>query len=125
MQLHNAKFPSVNIDPGEPDLVNGRGLAHRRLTRKQRLRLAADLATRRRRLDPSLGQISLLLGVPAPAIRAEVKARTAQRENGQAKTADVLPLVHAWDNASEDERREAVLAIGPAQIWDVLAAVIA
>jgi hypothetical protein len=77
MQTHSEISPSVN---GSKPPVNGRGLAHRKLSRKQRLSLAADLATRQCRLDPSLGQISAITGMPVAAIRAEIKARAVQAD---------------------------------------------
>jgi hypothetical protein len=103
--------------------LNGRGLAHRKLTNGQRVRLAADLATGQRRLDPSLSQISVMLGVPPAAIRADIKTRAA---NGNVKrNPAAAALIQAWNDASMVEREEAVRALGPARVWDVLANVIA
>jgi hypothetical protein len=122
MQTHNGNLQSVNS--GEPEVVRGRGLAHRKLSRKQRLSLAADLATGQCRLDPSLGQISIITGMPVAAISAETKARATRNGNGHA-TAATEALVRAWDAASEHERELAVRTIGIAAVWDVIASVCA
>src|SRR6516225_3774808 len=72
----------------EPGSVNGRGLAHRKLSYSERVALAADVATRVRRFEPSLGQLSSLFHVNVAAVRAEIKARAAvaANGNGEAKT---------------------------------------
>jgi hypothetical protein len=104
--------------------VNGRGLGHLKLTENELVRLAADMATGTRPFQPSVTQTTLLTGVSATKIRAEIKARAAQYENGWLKETDAI--VHAWDTASSDNvRREAFHIIGPARVWDVLASVIA
>jgi hypothetical protein len=122
MQLHIQNSQSVN--PDEPVAVSGRGLAHRRLTRKQRVQLAADLATGQRRLDPSMGQISVLLGVPSAAIAAEIKARVGRNGNGGKPDSATL-LIQAWDAASDSEREAAVKAVGVGAVWDVITRVVA
>ncbi len=103
--------------------VNGRGLGHLKLTENELVRLAADMATGTRPFQPSMVQVNLLTGVPVAKIRAEIKSRAAQHENGWLKETDAI--VHAWDTASSDDaRREAFRMIGPARVWDVLASVI-
>jgi hypothetical protein len=121
MQIHSENSQSVN---GSKPPVNGRGLAHRKLSRKQRLSLAADLATGQCRLDPSLGQISAITGMPVAAIRAEIKVRAA-RENGRSPKDLAAAIVEAWDKASELEREVAVRTIGIAEVWDVISSVCA
>jgi hypothetical protein len=96
--------------------VSGRGIRRRRLSQKQRVRLAADLASGAVRLDPSIGQVCDLLRIPPAALRTELKARTVKSK--------VAALVVAWDAASEMERAEAISEIGPAEIWDRLAEVV-
>jgi hypothetical protein len=118
MQLHIQNSQSVN--PDEPKPLRGRGLKHRKLTRQERVRLAADLVTGQRRFEPSLGQVTSILDVTAPAVRAEIKAR---RGNGQASVAQAI--VHAWNDASESDREVALEQIGIAAVWDVLARIVA
>jgi hypothetical protein len=99
--------------------ISGRGLRHRKLTRTQRIRLAADLVACEARLYPSIVQASDWLNVTSAEVSSELKARAAARATKQASAA----LVEAWDNASQSELEAAVRAIGVAEVWDVLARV--
>jgi hypothetical protein len=116
-QLHIENSQSVN--PDEPKPLRGRGLKHRKLTRQERVRLAADMVTGLRRFEPSLGQAGLIFDITPVAIRAEIKAR---RENGGANAAQTI--VQAWNDASESDREMAINAIGVAAVWDALARVV-
>jgi hypothetical protein len=100
--------------------VNGRGLAHLKLTDDDLVRLAADMATGTRPFQPSVAQTALLTGVPVAAIRQEIKARAAQHENGQG----IRAFVESWEHLSEEARQEAFRLIGPGEIWDTLSSVI-
>jgi hypothetical protein len=113
--------------PSTPDVINGnyvcgRGLARRKLSRKQRIQLAADLACGQLQLHPSLAQVSQLVGVPQTKVREELKARAAAHE---ASHQPATELVVAWESASESERETAIRAIGVAEVWDVIARVVA
>jgi hypothetical protein len=94
--------------------ISGRGLRRRKLTRRQRVRLAADLVSGEAQLDPSLNQVCELLAIPPVDVRGELKV-TEQTTSA---------LVEAWDAATEPEREAAVRTIGVAQVWDVLARVV-
>jgi len=73
-----------HLDSGTPvvnGVVNGRGV--KRLTRQGRIARAADVATRVKRLEPSLGQICTAFDISPVALRRELKARAARaKANG-------------------------------------------
>jgi hypothetical protein len=111
------KTPDVNDVPH----VSGRGIRRRKLTRSQRVGLAADLASGQLQLEPSLGQACELFNVTPAQVREELKARAAALETKQMGSS----LVSAWDAATDAEREAAVRTIGVAVVWDVLARVLA
>jgi hypothetical protein len=120
--LDNTKFSSVNSDA--PEVVNGRGLAHRKLNRNARISLAADVAAGERQLVPSLAQVCAIFRVTEAAVGAELKVRAA-RENGQPSKDLAAAIVEAWGIASELEREVAVRTLGVAEVWNAIARVIA
>jgi hypothetical protein len=69
MQLHiqNSQF----VNPDAPEVVHGRGLKHRKLTRNAGIDLAADLASGVRPFTPSVAQACALVGVSQRAVAAE------------------------------------------------------
>jgi hypothetical protein len=101
--------------------ISGRSIRRRKLTRRQRVKLAADLVSGEVHLDPALKHTCELLQVPAAEVRTELKTRAAARENGQR----ISTLIKAWDAASELEREAAIHSIGVAAVWDRLARVVA
>ena len=111
------KNPDVNNVPH----VSGRGIRRRKLTRRQRVTLAADLVSGEARLAPSLNQVCELLRIPPVDVRGELKARASTREIEQTTSA----LIGSWHAATEPEREEAVRTIGVAEVWEVLARVVA
>jgi hypothetical protein len=115
---------SATVNSDAPGVVNGRGLAHRKLTRNTRIKLAADIVTGQRRLDPSLNQACTILIVSPTAVREELKARGLHK-NGRPPKDPVAAIVAAWAAASEHERELAVRALGVAEVWDVIARVVA
>jgi hypothetical protein len=76
--------------------ICGRGLKHRKLSQQGRIALAADIATGSRPYVPALAEICAVLGVPVPAVRAEIKARAAVNGNGGTDNLTVMTatLVH-------------------------------
>jgi hypothetical protein len=108
-------IPTTTVN-GNAAHISGRGLRHRKLSRQQRVQLAADLVARETRLDPSIVQASDWLNVSPAEVSTALKARAAKTK--------VATLVAAWDGASEMERADAITEIGPAAIWDVLSNVI-
>jgi len=113
---------AIAVNGGDtPEHVSGRGLRRRRLNRRQRVHLAADLVSRERQLDPSISQVSSLLNVAPAEVSAELKARAA----AHGSKGRILALVRAWNAASESEREAAILAIGCDVVWDALARVVA
>jgi hypothetical protein len=113
--MHMA-LKSTHVNGHAPH-VSGRGLRRRRLTRVQRVQLAADLIAREAQLDPSIGQACDLLQVPVGEVRNELKYRAAKSK--------VSALVAAWEAASELEQEAAIHSIGAAAVWDRLARVVA
>jgi hypothetical protein len=111
---------------GGPPVVNGRGLARRRLSLDEQVKLAADLATGERPFMPSMAQACMLVDVPQKAVAAELKARAARR-NGHSPKDLAAAIIEAWDAASgyEHERELAVRTIGVAEVWDVISRVVA
>jgi hypothetical protein len=109
-------------------LISGRGLAHRKLTVNEQIKLAADLATGERQLELSRTQAAKLVGVSTTQLRTELKARAEAREAAQRRAMQACEgswaLVSSWDSASEYERAEAIRIIGVANVWDTLVRVI-
>jgi hypothetical protein len=93
------------------------------MTTEQRIKLAADLVSGRLQLEPSLQQASELVRVPQAKIRDELKARAAACETE--RHLPVTALIEAWDRATEHEREAAVRSIGVAEVWEILARVVA
>src|SRR5262249_6797487 len=117
--MHMALKPT-NVNGNTPH-VSGRGIRRRKLSREQRIRLAADLVNREAQVDLSIGQSAALLSVAPADVSKELRSRAATREAKQA----TVTLINAWDDASETEREEAVRAIGVADVWETLARVLA
>jgi hypothetical protein len=90
----NALLNTVSPVNGCDRPVNGRGLGHLKLTDDELVRLAADMATGTRPFQPSVVQTTLLTGVSAAAIRAEIKARATR---GKSLEADEIQVaVEPW-----------------------------
>jgi len=77
--------------------------------------------SRTAQLDPSIAQSAALLSVAPTDVSKELRARAAAREAKRA----TLVLIDGWNDASEIEREDAVRMIGVADVWDVLARVVA
>jgi hypothetical protein len=80
--LHPEVNASFTANGNGADMVNGRGLAHRPTA--ARLKLAVDMATGRKKLDPSLGQIADACGVSYIRLRRAIKAQTNGHEEAVA-----------------------------------------
>jgi hypothetical protein len=109
---------------GGPPVVNGRGLARRRLSLDEQVQLAADLATGKQLFLPSMAQACMHVGVPQKAVVAELRARAA-RKNGHSPKDLAAAIVEAWNEASEYELEVAVRTIGVGEVWNVIARVVA
>src|SRR5215831_6974650 len=106
---------------GNGSAVGGRGLLRRRLTRQQRISLAADLALGLAHIEPSMKQSAATVGVRPDEVRAELKMRTKAREameraDREAAVLDeayaVNMLIEAWRVASPKAREVAVQTLG-------------
>jgi hypothetical protein len=120
------------------DSVNGRGLERRKLTLDQRIDLAADFASGRRHLHPSIKSTAASLRVTPAQVSGRLKAR-AQREvewreaerrwrvqeEAERANAEAEILADTWRSTSAEAREAAFRIIGAAEIWDVLARVVA
>jgi hypothetical protein len=138
----------VKSSPNGNGAINGRGLARnkRRLWIGERIRLAADVASRRRSFDPSLGQLSSLFDVSVVDLRAELKAREARQRllaerdererqaaerwaaiqaEAEAVNVGADAIVAAWNTATPEAREAAVRTIGVANVWEIVAKVVA
>src|SRR5262249_19955943 len=104
--------------------ISGRGLAHRKMTPKQRLGLAADVATGTRPYVPSLAQTAATFGVNVARLRQELKEREVASHDAIREML-VTQFVILWDDLSEAERVKSLGLIGPAPVWDVLAKIVA
>jgi hypothetical protein len=103
--------------------INGRGIPHLKLTRQERIALAADVASGVQHVDLSLAQTCAILGVSPAAVRAELKARVATGGNGHAVDIE-KKFVETWDLLSDAQRRKMFQKIGPAEVWDILSSVV-
>jgi hypothetical protein len=112
--------------------INGRGLAHRKLWPGERIALAADVATKQRPFDPSLGQLSTLFGVSATQLRAELKWRAKQQAavveekvasppvpvKVRPENIDLSTLFERVWMATPDELLALGQFMGPGVVWD-------
>jgi len=101
--------------------ISGRSLAHQKLSFRERLTLAADVATGVYRYDPTKAQIASSFKVHPSQLSRELR----EREGREAARRDhdnwaVDHIVMGWDSASESALDEAVLKIGLARVYDVL-----
>ena len=120
------------------DSVNGRGLGRRKLTLDQRINLAADLASGRRLLHPSIKSTAASLKITPAQVSERLKARARQeakwraaearwrsQEEAEAVNAEAEILADTWRSISPESREVAIRMLGPAAVWDVIARIIA
>src|SRR6516164_9013609 len=107
------------------DSVNGRGLERRKLTLDQRIDLAADLASGRRLLHPSIKSTAASLKITAAQVSERLKARARQeakwraaearwqvQNEAEAVNAEADRIVSAWRLSSPEAREAAFRTIG-------------
>jgi len=126
------------LNGNDLDSINGRGLERRKLTLDQRIDLAADLASGRRLLHPSIKSTAASLKITPAQVSERLKAR-AQREaewreaearwrvqnEAEAINAEAEILTDTWRSITPESREAAVQMIGSGAVWDVLARVVA
>src|SRR5262249_48030783 len=120
--------------------LDGRGQArHRhRLSVAQRIERAADLASGVQHLHPSIKDSAALYAVPPLQVSERLKARAQQeaewraaearwrsQEEAEAVNAEADSIVSEWRRSSPEAREAAFRTIGAAEIWDVLARIVA
>ena len=106
------------------DSVNGRGLERRKLTLDQRIDLAADLASGRRLLHPSIKSTAASLKITAAQVSERLKARARQeakwraaearwqvQNEAEAVNAEADRIVSAWRLSSPEAREAAFRTI--------------
>ena len=120
------------------DSVNGRGLERRKLTLAQRVDLAADLASGRRLLHPSIKSTAASLKITPAQVSERLRARARQeaewraaearwrvQNEAEAVNTAVDSIVSEWRLSSPEARETAIRMIGPGAAWDAIAKVIA
>ena len=120
------------------DSVNGRGLERRKLTLDQRIDLAADLASGRRLLHPSIKSTAASLKITAAQVSERLKARARQeakwraaearwqvQNEAEAVNTAADSIVREWRLSSPETREAAFRTIGASEIWDILARIVA
>ena len=120
------------------DSVNGRGLERRKLTLDQRIDLAADLASGRRLLHPSIKSTAASLKITPAQVSERLRARARQeaewraaearwrvQNEAEAVNTAVDSIVSEWRLSSPEAREAAFRTIGASEIWDVLARIVA
>ena len=118
--------------------VNGRGARRRKLTDRQRIVLATDVALGLVPLQPSIKTSAAAIGVSPADIRAELKTRTVREAKqwaaearwqvqNEAEAVNVAAdrIVSEWRLSSPEARETAIRMIGPGAAWDAIAKVIA
>jgi hypothetical protein len=107
-------------------VLNGRGLAHRKLDRDQLAELACDVVSGQRPFVPSYEQACDLFNVPRPVLREHLKARrefAAQHpevvvENGNGGGVGVARAVAALQACTPAERVSVGREFGVNRLWD-------
>ena len=120
------------------DSVNGRGLGRRKLTLDQRIDLAADLASGRRLLHPSIKSTAASLKITPAQVSERLRARARQeaewraaearwrvQNEAEAVNTAVDSIVSEWRLSSPEAREAAFRTIGASEIWDILARIVA
>ena len=118
--------------------INGRGLNRRHLTLDQRIDLAADLASGRQLLHPSIKSTAASLKITPAQVSERLKARAQQeaewraaearwrvQNEAEAVNAEADSIVSEWRLSSPEAREAAFRIIGASEIWDILARVVA
>jgi len=119
------------------DSVNGRGLGRRKLTLDQRIDLAADLASGRRLLHPSIKSTAASLKITPAQVSERLRARARQeaewraaearwrvQNEAEAVNTAVDSIVSEWRLSSPEAREAAFRTIGASEIWDILARIV-
>jgi hypothetical protein len=101
-------------------VINGRGVNRRKLSRRQRIQLAADVVIGARSFVPSYEQAAVLFGVPRHRLSRYLKARRAAAAHSEAAVGNGNgeTLAEHIARSSAAERLEAARIIGPAVLWD-------
>src|SRR5262249_12431161 len=101
--------------------ISGLSLAHRQLNTRERVQLAADVATCVYRYDPTKAEIAASFKVHPSQLSRELRERE-QREVAQRDCDSwaVDSIVTAWNSASDSALDDAVHKIGLARVYDVV-----
>jgi IS30 family transposase len=101
--------------------LSGFSVAHRKLSPRERLALAADVASGVSQFAPTKAQIASSFKVHPSQLSRELREREG-REAAQRYQDNraVECIVSGWNSASESALDEAVLKIGLARVYDVI-----
>ena len=123
---------------GNGSAINGRGLNRRHLTLDQRIDLAADLASGRRLLHPSIKSTAASLKITPAQVSERLKVRAQQeaewlraerrwqvQNEAEAVNAEADGIVSEWRLSSPEAREAAFRTIRASEIWGVLARIVA
>jgi hypothetical protein len=108
---------STNFSENSNGSISGLSLAHRKLSTRERVRLAADVASGVYRYDPTKTEIAESFKIHPSQLSRELKERE-EREAAQRNSDSwaVDHIVMGWSSASEAALNEAVLKIGLARV---------
>jgi hypothetical protein len=110
---------SINFSENGNGSISGLSLAHRKLSARERVQLAADVASGVYRYDPTNAEIAASFKVHPSRLSRELKGRE-EREAARHYSDDwaVDHIVMGWNAASESALDKAVLKIGLARVYD-------
>lgn len=118
---------STNFHENGNGSLSGYRLAHRKLSFRKRLALAADVATGVYRYAPTQAQIASSFQLHPSQLSRELGERkrrqlaatqaAAQHDHDNCVVDDI---VRGWNSASESARKEAVRKIGLVRVFDVM-----
>jgi hypothetical protein len=104
---------------GSATVINGRGIHHRKLSRRQRVQLAADLANGAAAVRSlTVKQAAALTRVPV--LDVSRARRNGKPTNGSNGRNGHETLAEHIARCSATERLEAARVIGPVELWDTM-----
>ena len=113
---------STNFTENGNGSISGLSLAHRKLSTRERVQLAADVAAGVYRYDPTKAEIAASFKVHPSQLSRELRERegreVAQRDRDSWA---VDCIVTGWNSAPDSALDDAVRKIGLARVYDVVA----
>ena len=101
--------------------ISGLSLAHRKLSTRERVQLAADVATGVYRYDPTKAEIAASFKVHPSQLSRELREREQQEAAQRDRDSWAVDcIVVGWNSASDAAVDEAVRKIGIARVFDAV-----